>query len=207
VAGSANKARARRSAGPWQRPTSEGILSAAEAVFARRGYARTSLRVLIAEAGVSTTAFYARFASKEAVLEALIAELLAELHQTATRELGKARSLEEGFGRGVDAMVEVLSPRRALARLALTEAASSRVARTTMHGAYRMLARLLASELESLEERGRITGLDADAFGWALVGALQIQVVRWAVYEELDDEGLARSLRATARALLPAVSR
>ena len=40
------------------------ILAAAEALFATTGYGEVSLRQLMAAAGVSTTAFYARFDSK-----------------------------------------------------------------------------------------------------------------------------------------------
>jgi TetR/AcrR family fatty acid metabolism transcriptional regulator len=192
---------------PWQRPTTGGILRAAERVFARQGYAETSLRRLIAEAGVSTTAFYARFPSKEAVLDALIAELLGELYEAAARALGEARTLEEGFDRGVEVLVRVLADRRDLVRLALTEASCSGSARGTIQAAYSMLASLLGAKFKHLVDRGSINLIDAEAFGWALVGALQMQVVRWAVYDELDDEGLARSLRSTARSLLPLVQR
>ncbi len=59
------------------RPSSDRILGAAEKVFARQGYGETSLRQLMAAARVSTTAFYARFDSKEAVLVALVDRLIA----------------------------------------------------------------------------------------------------------------------------------
>jgi AcrR family transcriptional regulator len=189
----------------WKRPTSGGILRAAERIFARDGYAETSLRRLIAEAGVSTTAFYARFPSKAAVLDALVAELLSDLYTTAARVLSDARGLEEGFEQGVEVLAQVLSNRRDLVRLALTEAACSPTARATMQGAYGMLAGLLTSKLKILADRGEIELHQADAFGWALVGAMQMQIARWAVYEELDDKELPGTLRATARALLPAV--
>src|SRR5262245_4103001 len=104
------------------RPSADKILEAAERVFARHGYGESSLRQLIAEAQVSTTAFYARFDSKDAVLAALIARLLAELHAAATESLGEARTLEEGFEQGVGVLVRVLSGHRTIVRLALTEA-------------------------------------------------------------------------------------
>ena len=50
------------------RPSSDGILASAEATFAEHGYGDTSLRQLMAKAGVSTTAFYSRFAGKEVTL-------------------------------------------------------------------------------------------------------------------------------------------
>src|SRR4051812_21961818 len=50
------------------KPTSDGILDAAELLFAERGFGNTSLRGLIEASRMSTTAFYSRFASKEEVL-------------------------------------------------------------------------------------------------------------------------------------------
>jgi AcrR family transcriptional regulator len=189
------------------KPSADRILLAAERVFARHGYGETSLRQLIAASGVSTTAFYARFASKEAVLDALVARLLGDLHAAATNALGAVKSLEDGFDRGVDVLVETMAAHKPLARLTLTEAAASAGASATLRRSYGLLADLLAARLRQVAERGTIEVGDADAFAWALIGALQIQVLRWAVWGELDDAALSAALRATARTMLPAVVR
>jgi len=52
--------------------TKERILDTAERLFAEHGYAATSLRSIIAEAGVNLAAVHYHFHSKEALLEALI---------------------------------------------------------------------------------------------------------------------------------------
>jgi AcrR family transcriptional regulator len=52
--------------------TKERILETAERLFAEQGYAATSLRGIIAEAGVNLAAVHYHFHSKEALLEALI---------------------------------------------------------------------------------------------------------------------------------------
>ncbi|MBS1120882.1 MAG: Bacterial regulatory protein, tetR family, partial [Deltaproteobacteria bacterium] len=65
------------------KPSVDKILEAAEKVFAKHGYAVVSLRQLMAAARVSTTAFYARFDSKEAVMAALVTRLLGELYAAA----------------------------------------------------------------------------------------------------------------------------
>ncbi len=52
--------------------TKERILDTAEALFAKNGYAATSLRAIIAEAGVNLAAVHYHFRSKEALLEAVI---------------------------------------------------------------------------------------------------------------------------------------
>lgn len=174
-----------------KRPTADGILASAATAFARRGYGETSLRDLMTAAKVSTTAFYARFSSKEEVLDALVERLLADLKDAATATIAAGGDVEAGFERGVQAMTEVLLRHRVVVRLALTEAASSAKSRATLGSAYKDLAEILGARL------------GGDAAGWALVGALAMQVQRWAVFDDLDDKGLARALSTTARALLP----
>jgi TetR/AcrR family transcriptional regulator len=193
----------RSSREPRARPSHDGILATAERLFAERGYADTALRELIAACGCSTTAFYARFATKEAVLATLLRELLVDLHDAVAQALPKAKDLVAGFDDGVEVLVAALAGRRGLVRIALTEAARVPAARAVLRDAYGMLAALLAGQIARLVERRRIEVADADALAWALVGALTMQVTRWAVFEELDDAALAHSLRATARTMLP----
>jgi hypothetical protein len=48
-----------------------------------------------------------------------------------------------------------------------------------------------------------ITGADTFALAWAIVGALEIQLTRWAVWDELELRSLRTQLLATAHAILP----
>jgi AcrR family transcriptional regulator len=181
----------RRSTRP--KPSSESILGSAERLFGERGYAEPSLRELIAASGCSTTAFYARFPTKEAVLRTLVADLVDRLLAGAAEALPRATSLEDGFALGIGVLVEAVRDRRGLVRVALT--AEEPETRALLHARYRAIAELLAASLPegSTPDRG--------ALGWALVGALELTVRRWAVFGELED--LAAALHATARALLP----
>ena len=185
------------------KPTSDVILEAAEALFADRGFAGVSLRQIIAAAGVSTTAFYARFESKAAVLGALGAGLFAELQTEAARVLGASRSLTDGIERGVDLVCAKLGPRKALVRRIIAESGSLAPTIASRKHAYAMLAAFLAHRFTALAERGRIRAHDPDALAWGLVGALEIQIVRWAVWNELDLAKLRDALIATAYAILP----
>jgi AcrR family transcriptional regulator len=186
-----------------RRPSEDQILAAAERVFGERGYGDTSLRDLLSAAEVSTTAFYARFASKEAVLAELVQRLLVDLHDAAARALPRARDVATGWDEGVDLLVAALSGRRGLVRVALTDAARVPGPREALSGAYAMLAMLMAQQLSRQAARGRIDVADPEALAWAIVGAMKLQVVRWAVFEQLDDAQLADQLRRCARALLP----
>jgi AcrR family transcriptional regulator len=193
----------RRAAAPTlieRRPTGDRIVSTAAAVFARRGYGATSLRELMAAAHVSTTAFYVRFKSKEDVLDALVQQLLTDLYAAASKTLAAGGAVDEGFKRGVAAMTEVLIGHRIAVRLALTEAATSAKLRDTLSRAYTELASLLGARLAQLSHADARGG---EAAGWALVGALAMQVQRWAVFGQIDDRGLAKALSAAAVVLMP----
>ena len=186
------------------KPSADRILSAAEALFADRGYGEVSLRQLIAAAGVSTTAFYARFDSKAAVLDTLTERLFAELQLEAATALRHVRDLAEGIERGVDLLCASFAPRKPLVRLIIAESGSLSAMLSMRRKSYAMLAGFLAHYFELLAERGRITAPDPAALAWALVGALEMQIVRWAVWDELDITQLRQQLLAVARAILPA---
>jgi AcrR family transcriptional regulator len=157
------------------------------------------------EAKVSTTAFYARFASKEEVLRALVLGMLGDLNAALAEDVASATGLEEGFHRGVEVMCDVLVPRRALVRVTLTEAAASPAVIKALAGLYSALATLLASQLEDLMGRGALAKVDAPAAAWSLIGALQMQVLRWAVYDQLSADAFRKALHDVADSYLPAL--
>jgi AcrR family transcriptional regulator len=185
-----------------QRPSHDHILAAAEEVFAAKGLGAASLRDLLNAAGCSTTAFYARFASKNEVLVALVRELLEDLHDAAAEALPRARDLRSGWDQGVDILVATLSDRKALVKVALTEAPMIPEARAALSETYAALATLLSTQLRRVGRRN-VDVDDADALAWAIVGALTMQITRWAVFDQLDDSALTKTLRTTAHTLLP----
>jgi AcrR family transcriptional regulator len=185
------------------KPSADRILVAAEALFAKRGYGDVSLRQLIAASGVSTTAFYARFDSKAAVLDTLTERLFAELQLEAAMTLRGVPSFEAGIERGIDILCARFGPRKALVRLIVAESGSLVPMLSTRRKSYTLLADFLAHYFKRLNERKRLDVADPSALAWALVGAIEIQIVRWAVWDELDVAELRRELLAVARAILP----
>ena len=184
------------------KPSADRILETAEEVFAKHGYGEVSLRQLMAAAGVSTTAFYARFDSKEAVMAELTTRLFGALYAEVPRVLGEVKNLASGIEHGVDLLCDQFAERKALVRLILSEAGSSAAAVAARRDAYGVLAGFLASRFRAMAERKKMIAPDPDGLAWALVGALEIQIVRWAVWGEIDLETLRAQLRAVSRAVI-----
>ncbi len=75
------------------RPTTrERILDAAEKLFALRGFAATSLRLITAQAGVNLAAVNYHFRSKEALLEAVFERRLGAVNQKRLELLERAEA-------------------------------------------------------------------------------------------------------------------
>lgn len=75
------------------------LLAAAVRLFSRQGYSATSVRALASEAGVSLGLLYHYFPSKEAVLQALLAEGMADVQ--VTFDAAKKEKTAAGFVRAL----------------------------------------------------------------------------------------------------------
>jgi AcrR family transcriptional regulator len=170
----------------------EDVLDIAARVFAERGFGETSLRQLIAETGMSPTAFYARYPSKQAVLEALVQRVLSQIFLSSSTALAKAKSVDAAVAGIADVLHAALSGHKAVIRLIMTEAPVLPGVRDALLGAYGGFARLVASYLT----RHRVP--NPEAGGWAMLGAIYLQIMRWAVFDDIDDAGLVAELRTTA---------
>jgi AcrR family transcriptional regulator len=181
-------------------------MAAAERVFAERGFAATPLRDLIAACNCSTTAFYARFGSKDAVLAAIVRRLFEDLHGAAADALPRARSIHEGCEVGIEILGHKLRGNKGLWRVVLTEAAHTPGTRTLVRDVYAALAKLLAMQIASASARGRMSCSDPASLAWAVVGALSLHMMRWCVFGELTNAELLSALRSSAQTLLLTVA-
>ena len=78
----------RGQAGPGA-ATRQRILDAAEALFADQGVASTSLRAIIAAAGVNSAAIHYHFGSKEALIGAFLARRITPVHEARMQHLDR----------------------------------------------------------------------------------------------------------------------
>jgi len=176
------------------RPSVDRIVVAAEEIFAERGYGETSLRQLMSAAGVSTTAFYSRFDSKEAVLREMVDRLLLRLREIALASLANTTSPKTIINRAVPALVADLAGHRSLVATALSEGMAITSIRDGLSATYEGLVEILAVRIGGPRK-------DRAALAWAFVGSLQIQIMRWAVFQDLSRIELQKELTAMSLSL------
>ena len=178
------------------KPDRDIMLAQAEALFAEKGFGTCSLRDVIGAMKCSTTAFYARFESKDDVFVELVRDLLEELATSAASTLADVRNVDEGFERGVNVLVETLIRRKPLVAVALSEGDALDGIREAFRQAFTGLAAMMDGQFQ-------IVGVkDAEGRAWALIGAIYLQVLRWAVYGDIGDDGLAEAVRRAAAPLV-----
>jgi AcrR family transcriptional regulator len=84
------------------------LMTAAIGVFARKGYAATTVREIVEAAGVTKPALYYHFGSKEGIYLAMMREALSEFEATAARALDWEGPAEERIVRYLDAMFALI---------------------------------------------------------------------------------------------------
>lgn len=104
------------------------ILDAAEFVLAELGYEKATLGAICSRAGLTVGAFYARFSSKEDLLEPLLERMEHSLREAiASLDVAEDQPLDVVMERFIGELVVLYRTRRGLTR-ALTDAARSSAA-------------------------------------------------------------------------------
>ncbi|MCU6480904.1 AcrR family transcriptional regulator [Arthrobacter silviterrae] len=86
------------------------VLETALAMFRSRGYAKTTMRAIAAEAGVSLGSAYYYFESKDQLVLELYRESVAEQHAGATAALDGATGLPDRLKAAIHAGLDALGP-------------------------------------------------------------------------------------------------
>ena len=102
-------------------PTAQVILDAAESLFARQGFAATTVKQLGARAGVTPALLYYYFRDKDGLYEAVLERILGQLAGAAGERLGTAPSPQQAVRSIVALQAEILTARPDAARLILRE--------------------------------------------------------------------------------------
>lgn len=90
-----------------QSETVERILDAAEQLFAEKGFAETSLRLITSKAGVNLAAVNYHFGSKKALIQAVFSRFLGPFCLSLERELDR-REAQAGGKQSLEQLLEIL---------------------------------------------------------------------------------------------------
>jgi len=97
--------------------TAQRILDAAEALFAERGYAGTTLRDVAESVGLRTPSLYNHFPSKESLYEAVLERVIRPVLEALSEVVEQGGSSPEASRRLIERTMYLLAQRPELARL------------------------------------------------------------------------------------------
>jgi TetR/AcrR family transcriptional regulator len=135
--------------------TRAAILAAAERLFARRGYAATRLEDVAEAVGVKRAALFYHFRDKQQLYDAVVEDAFGALVACLDAAFSGTRPIGERIERAVEAWVDAIVARPALARLILRHAAE--VDESPAQPLFPAVERLLRTAWALFEE-GRASG-------------------------------------------------
>ncbi|GAB2611893.1 TetR/AcrR family transcriptional regulator [Streptomyces capparidis] len=186
--------------------TAGDLLRAARELFAREGYAGTSLEAVCERARVSKGALYHHFRNKEELFRVVCAreqERIAEAVSAAYRACGGDDSWEALFA-GCRAFLEV-SMDPAVQRITLLDAPSAlgwEVLRQVREGCYGQLR----GAVERAVERGRVPARPVDPLATMLYGAICESATAMARAGQGERDVMLRETLAELRTLFAAMA-
>lgn len=163
------------------------ILDCSARVFATMGYHNTSVRDIIAEAGISTGSFYFYFKSKEELFASLYDEISQKHWETIDKVVRtESCNLAASFTRAITTSLWLYQERRDLARIMLIEALGlNREFRKRWHENVQMSLSRMSELFRTLQEKGIIHIPDPDSTAKAFEGTCYYVILEWL---ENDDE-------------------
>ncbi|HJV91297.1 MAG TPA: TetR/AcrR family transcriptional regulator [Holophagaceae bacterium] len=183
--------------------TRERLLQAGAEVFTQRGLESATVRDLVKASGLAQGSFYNHFETKEAVFDALVEPLVAEIRRAVAQAQGAAPSMEAFVREGFRAYVAVLAAHPGA--IPLVERNLARF-RTSMEGSpsFHGLVADIQGQLEARQREGRLGPFPAGWMAWSMVAAAVEVVLQAARAGELDLEAVTAFLTDL---FLPALDR
>ena len=193
--------------------TRQKILDAAEKLFARQGFESTSLRSIIASAGVNLAAIHYHFRGKEGLIRAVIERRFARVNDERLRLLTEYEKRPGGRAPLVEEILDAfLAP---MLRLGLLHSGQGRLlmqlAGRLLQASDGMLEKAAGSEFERVAVRflaafQRAVPLTKQEIAWrmnftigaaarALFGGIPIRVLSSASHEDLQERDVQRVLQ------------
>ena len=204
--------RQRRATSPGRPPNSEvparlrHILAVASAEFTNHGYATASVARIAAEAGVSKKTIYARYPTKDALLIAVVTDLVSRLHERVIAAMSTAQGdphhVLTSFGTQV-ARSWTEPEEIGLYRLIISEATRFPQMASIYRDAMRRFRATLADYLSEQSDLGTLTIPDPDAashqFGMLVYGEIREDAL---LGDTVTEEDIAAVVKRAVRVFL-----
>jgi AcrR family transcriptional regulator len=201
-----------RSVSPGRPPNSEvparlrHILAVASAEFINHGYAAASVARIASEAGVSKKTIYARYPTKDALLIAVVTDLVSRLHDRVIAAMGTAQGDPDhvltSFGTQV-ARSWAEPEEVGLYRLIISEATRFPQMASIYRDAMRRFRTTLADYLREQNDLGTLTIPDPDAashqFGMLVYGEVREDAL---LGDAITDDAIAAVVQRSVNVFL-----
>lgn len=168
------------------------ILDAAREEFGERGFSDSSIVGITQRAGVALGTFYTYFDSKEALFQALVRDMSAQVRDNVGPALGQASDGLDGERRALEAFLKFVRDHRDIYRI-IDESEFVDPAAYREH--YETTAIRIAARLKAARDKGEIGGgftdRDLDVVAWGMMGANVFLGLRYAVWDDAQEKQIA----------------
>jgi len=163
------------------------ILDAAREEFGERGFSDSSIVGITQRAGVALGTFYTYFESKEALFQALVRDMSAQVRDTVGPTLREASDGLDGERRALEAFLRFAREHRDIYRI-IDE--SEFVDAVAYREHYETTATRIAARFVAARDKGEIakdlSDKDLEILAWASMGANVFLGLRFAVWDDAD---------------------
>ncbi|MEA3057841.1 MAG: hypothetical protein QOF34_656 [Sphingomonadales bacterium] len=163
------------------------ILDAARDEFGERGFADSSIVGITQRAGVALGTFYTYFDSKEAVFQALVSDMSAQVRDHVAPAFQAPADALDGERRALEAFLQFARKHRDVYRI-IDEAEFVQPSAYREH--YQTTATRIAARLIAARDKGEVSSRysddDLDILAWAIMGANVFLGLRFSVWASAD---------------------
>jgi len=168
------------------------ILDAARDEFGEQGFSDSSIVGITQRAGVALGTFYTYFDSKEAVFQALVRDMSAQVRDHVAPALQDAKDAIDGERLALESFLQFARTPRDVYRI-IDEAEFVEPAAYREH--YETTAKRIAARLKGAREKGEIaeelSDKDLDMISWGMMGANVFLGLKFAVWSSADPKRVA----------------
>ena len=176
------------------------ILDAALIEFGERGFAESSIVAITQRAKVALGTFYTYFDSKDAVFQALVRDMSAQVRDSVAPALEGSKDGLDAERRALAAFLEFVTTHKQVYRI-IDEAEFVDPDGFRQH--YETTAERIAARLASAAERGEIRGepspIGNEVIAWAIMGANVFLGLRFGVWTGTDADKVAEIMHRLLR--------